>query len=142
MRTWITDDTKIRKEYVGRCWESNQRGRYTSIWSNGNNLAGHRLAYETFIGPLSEKFQIDHLCLNKACYNPSHLEMVTPKENIARRDEDGHFNKIKNYCPYGHEYTPDNTYVCKRNRRHCRKCITRRSYERRRRIGTPVRKSL
>lgn len=44
----------------------------------------HRLAYEHFIGPVPVGFDLDHLCRNRACANPTHLEPVTRLENVRR----------------------------------------------------------
>jgi hypothetical protein len=65
----------------------------------------HRVSYETFIGPIPDGLVIDHLCFNKACVNPLHLEPVTIKENTRR------FYKTLVHCPNGHEYTPENVRI-------------------------------
>lgn len=72
----------------GECWVWNgarNRKGYGSVSNgkNGSSLA-HRKAYELAIGPIPEGLTIDHLCENKACVRPAHLEPVTRSENSAR----------------------------------------------------------
>lgn len=47
-------------------------------------IYAHRWSYEYFVGEIPEGYQIDHLCLNKHCVNPEHLEAVTQSENTIR----------------------------------------------------------
>ena len=47
-------------------------------------LQAHRIAYEHFIGPIPVDLEIDHLCRNKPCCRPDHLEPVTHRENVRR----------------------------------------------------------
>ena len=78
----------------------------------------HRVVFEDTFGPMPKGTQIDHLCRNTSCVNPTHLEAVTSAENIRRR-----VRRLPDACPRGHAYTPENTYVYSvTGHRHCRAC--------------------
>lgn len=80
----------------------------------------HRWLWERLVGPVSGALQLDHLCRNRACVNPDHLEPVTAAENV-RRGALGAVRRAKTHCPQGHEYTPENT-ARRRGKRYCREC--------------------
>lgn len=66
----------------------------------------HRLAWETFAGPIPEGYEIDHVaergCISKACWNIAHLEPVLPIVNKQRRDANG----VKNQYGVFTDITP------------------------------------
>lgn len=67
------------------CWNW-LLGRTGRGYGSLSNKLAHVLYWEKYKGKVPEGLQLDHLCRNKLCVNPEHLEPVTPKENIRRRD--------------------------------------------------------
>lgn len=62
----------------------NNKG-YGLAWSpTSNGAAAHRVVYERLIGPIAAGLQLDHLCRNRDCVNPAHMEPVSPSENYRR----------------------------------------------------------
>jgi hypothetical protein len=111
---------KVEKDDVTDCWlwtgALNSRG-YGAWGVDGRSRSTHRVAYESLVGPIPDGLTIDHLCREKRCCNPAHLEPVTVGENTRRARE------LITRCPQGHEYTPENTLVKKgTNSRSCREC--------------------
>lgn len=81
------------KEYYGSpCWVDSSFKLHTggyvrkSFRINGvkREYRAHVWAYNFFIGVIPEGLELDHLCRNRACYNPAHLEPVTTQENWHR----------------------------------------------------------
>lgn len=73
-----------------RCWiheGGTDRGGYGRAWADGRTVSVHRAAYEVLVGPIPPGLELDHLCRTPACYNPAHLEPVTPTENVRRSYE-------------------------------------------------------
>ena len=84
----------------------------------------HRVAYEHFVGPIPEGKEMDHLCRNRGCASPYHVEPVTHAENIGRSPL-----KCPTHCKRGHELTPANRYAGgpRKGRGRCRQCALDRS---------------
>lgn len=114
------------------CWEwtgaTNKKG-YGELkfqFSEGIvYLKAHRVFYELFVGEIPEGLEIDHLCRNRKCVNPKHLEPVTTQENIMRGNGLAVLNSRKTCCVNGHPFTPENIIRTKwrnGNGRACREC--------------------
>lgn len=85
-------------------------------------LRTHRVAYEIAKGPIPDGLQIDHLCRNRRCCNPDHLEAVTQQINMERGMAQSARNSRKTHCVRGHEFTPDNIFWRATGARQCRIC--------------------
>lgn len=105
------------------CWEwqgALQLNGYATMSTGGRPKRAHRVSYEAFVGPIPEGLQIDHLCRNRCCVNPEHLEPVTPMENTRRA--------MRTHCVNGHEFDSANTWMHK-GKRYCRECRRQRVRE-------------
>ncbi len=92
---------------------------YGRVRFGGVSFLAHRVSYAWYHGDLPP--ELDHMCRNRRCVNPGHLESVTHKEN-CRRGEGGSNNAKKTHCLQGHEYTEENTYRFPQGNRYCRQC--------------------
>lgn len=112
------------------CWEYIQvpentgYGRITTV-IDGITVRDyiHRIAYKLYKGPIPKGYEIDHLCRNRICANPDHLEAVPSRVNWLRGKSIQAIYHKATHCRHGHEYTPENTYIipCS-GKRTCRQC--------------------
>ena len=98
----------------GECWiwqEGLDKDGYPNyIRFGGKRYRPHRLVYELYIGELDLNLTIDHLCRNKICIRPEHLEQVSAKVNGLRGNTYQGINSRKIHCTQGHPYDKKNTY--------------------------------
>lgn len=119
----------LLRHLSGRCWmwtaslRADGYGQFRiGGRADGRTVRAHRVAYELLIGPIPEGLVIDHLCRNRACVNPDHLEPVTHKVNVLRGEGVSAKAARATSCPYGHAYDKANTYWRRDGRRYCRAC--------------------
>lgn len=113
--------SKVRPE--GDCWvwtASTRNGGYGQFRIDGRVKVAHRLAFEELRDEIPGGLVLDHLCRNRKCVNPDHLDPVTDQVNIAR-GEGGVNQRRKTHCPQGHPYDEQNTRRY-RTGRYCRTC--------------------
>jgi hypothetical protein len=117
---------------VNGCWEWTKGkdikgyGRCSMFFGGRREQMAHRVSYLLFKGDIPEGLSLDHLCRNRKCVNPDHLEPVTNHENILRGEGGAGINARKTHCIHGHEFTPENTIIRSVGGRSCRICAYRR----------------
>lgn len=93
-RFW--DKIELSDHEDDQCWywtSSISKKGYGKIWKDGKCEMSYRVSYELFNRKIEKDMQIDHLCRNRVCVNPSHLEQVTLQVNISRGDSGINFRK-------------------------------------------------
>lgn len=124
----IPDD----RPHLGNCWVwtgAHVPQGYGSIQHDGRQHPAHRISWLLSYGVMPTK-HINHLCRNRSCVRPSHLEDVSNRENLLDSPiTKATVNAAKTHCPQGHPYSPENTRVVGRGLRQCIICVRERSRE-------------
>jgi len=117
----------IKVDKTNSCWNwvaAKDSSGY-GVFRNGVIVSAHRFSYELHKDKIFQDMKIGHLCRNRKCVNPIHLEQVTHTEN-AKKGNGGLHELIKTHCQQGHEYNNKNTgiSICKNknHKRYCRIC--------------------
>ena len=123
----------IASETERGCWQWDVPHEETGYGQFAGGRA-HRWSYRFFIGDIPDGLELDHLCRNRACVNPWHLDPVPCRVNILRGESPAAHNARKTHCIRGHAFTEANTYrpPGKPRTRHCRKCMAIRAARSRR----------
>lgn len=93
------------------CWlwgASGNRSGYGQVRADGRLQVAHRVVYGLLVGKIPEGLTLDHICRNRACVNPDHLEPVSGKENILRGKGPCALNAAKTHCKRGHPLSGGN----------------------------------
>lgn len=122
-------------EKTDSCWNwtgyKTNKG-YGLFRFNGKTSRSHRVIYNLTYGFIDDTLVIDHICKNRSCVNPDHLELVSQNENIRRglSGKINNFQSTKTHCPKGHEYSG----ITKSGYRICRRCRSDQQMQYKRRI--------
>jgi len=110
---------------VENCWEwlgSRDGWGYGAFFADGRYIGAHRYAYQLRRGDIPKGLTLDHLCRNKGCVNPDHLEPVTLRENVLRSENSASVNAKKVVCIHGHSDWLPRPSPPGRVWRYCRTC--------------------
>lgn len=118
--TRILGHTEKRKG----CWvwtRATDQNGYGRTNVAGQSMGAHRATYSLMVGPIPAGHHVHHVCQNKPCVNPTHLQPITPADHNRLR--------VRTHCLHGHEFDSVNTYRTPAGSRACRKCTARRQRE-------------
>lgn len=122
-RTLVRFLSKVDK--ANDCWlwtAALLKTGYGRFKKDGKTKLAHRVSYELLVGPIPDGLTLDHLCRERRCVNPAHLEPVTAKVNVLRGETITAHNARKEQCIRGHLLRGDNLFVRRDGHRLCRHC--------------------
>lgn len=111
------------------CWVWNaakggSNNQYGVFWDGERITYAHRFAYRHYVGPIPPDLELDHFaCDNPICCNPSHVRLVTPRENLLRSNGAIAMRVLTTHCVRGHELSGDNISKTEYRTRRKRVCL-------------------
>lgn len=114
LRFW----SKVLKSKTCWVWIASTADGYGTFSIKSKNYKSHRISFFLKYGKLNPDLELDHLCRNRRCVNPDHLEEVTHQINALRGKSPVAVNNYKTCCPRGHPYD----MIDGDGRRRCRIC--------------------
>ena len=128
-RFWMKVDAS------GPCWQwtggRNSKGYGHCRLDRETTFVAHRLAYLMLVGEIPDGMQLDHLCMNRACVNPDHVEVVDGRTNTLRGNAMSARYARRTHCGYGHPFDEENTRIWGKDGRRCATCQSQRAKARR-----------
>jgi hypothetical protein len=108
------------------CWEwtakIHKNTGYGYFTVKGKTHLSHRFSYKYFKGEIPLNLCIDHICENRKCVNPEHLQAITLKQNILKGKSVCAQKAKQIYCHKNHPLSGENLYITPDNRRQCKTC--------------------
>jgi len=113
---------KYKKVNGCHLWQGALACGYGQVHINKKVYKIHRLSYEHYKEKIPPRMYVLHTCDVRNCFNPDHLVLGTHQDNMDHKVQRRRHHAYKiTHCPYGHEYTKENTYKYK-GKRLCRMC--------------------
>jgi hypothetical protein len=110
------------------CWEKQgfrHVDGYGCMYYRGKQFRAHKLMYTLVHGPVPKGMVVMHTCDNPPCCNPDHLKLGTYRDNnrdMFKKKRHVYSEAKYTHCKQGHEFSPENTWICRKGFRHCRIC--------------------
>jgi hypothetical protein len=121
---------------TGDCWEwtaaLNNRG-YGRFRMPDGHVTAHVMSFRLTYGPVPTGKEVHHICENRKCVRPTHLQAVTHRENLLASGTLPGINAKKTHCLNNHPFNEENTAMTKAGKRRCRTCVRERARLRRQR---------
>ncbi|PXH62351.1 HNH endonuclease signature motif containing protein [Klebsiella variicola] len=118
--------SKVEKDLETGCWiftGSRLPSGYGILWNGARPTGAHRISFQLYKGEIPAGKEIDHICNNRSCVNPAHLQAISHKENIHKSSTLMGVNARKSHCKRGHPLNGENLHITPLGARQCKECM-------------------